>query len=266
MSPALRLASWLTVAIVPLAATASAAGLILPGLYRDPSAVVPAMRGQDLVVLLCLPVLVGTIGRVQRGSPRATLIWIGLLGYLVYTYTGAAFAYRFNHLFLIYIALFSLSAAALLAALRGIDMIELARKFDPATPRRPVAAYVVFIALLLGVSELSQLISALVYGRVPALISRSEGAGNFVYVLDLGIIAPLALLAAMWLLQERPWGYVLAGFMLIKAITMGLALLAGTWLSVRAGAGFELGLTLGYAVIAFGSMGAVLWFFRHCRT
>ncbi len=46
-------------------------------------------------------------------------------------------------------------------------------------------------------------------GKTPALIQRSDGAGNFVYVLDLGVVAPLALMTAggvamsIWFLSER---------------------------------------------------------------
>jgi hypothetical protein len=118
---------------------------------------------------------------------------------------------------------------------------------------------------VLGTSELGQIVQSLSEGTVPDLIIRSRGAGNFVYVLDLGVVLPLALLGARWLVKDEPWGYVLAGSMLIKAITMGFALLAATWLSVGVGIDLELGLTLGYAAIAFGGLGLSLWFFTHCR-
>jgi hypothetical protein len=40
---------------------------------------------------------------------------------------------------------------------------------------------------------------------------------------------------------------------------MGFALLAAVWLSVRVGVGVELGLTVSYAVVAFGALGLSLW-------
>ena len=118
---------------------------------------------------------------------------------------------------------------------------------------------------MLGVSELGQIVQALSAGTIPDLIARSDGAGNFVYVLDLGVVLPASLLGAWWLLAGEPWGYVLAGSLLIKASTMGFALLAATWLSVRAGLALETGLTLGYGAIAFGALGLSVWFFQRCR-
>ncbi|MDF3052569.1 MAG: hypothetical protein K0S19_674 [Geminicoccaceae bacterium] len=265
MTPALVVARRLTILLLPLAVLASASGAFVRGLYRDPAAVVPAMRGQDLVTLAASGLLLGAVRAAGHGSARGLLAWIGLLGYMGYAFTGAAFAYGFNELFLVYIALFAISIAALVASLVGTDLVELRQRFDPATPRRAVAFFLVFIALVLGVSELGQIVQSLSEGTVPDLIIRSRGAGNFVYVLDLGVVLPLALLGARWLVKDEPWGYVLAGSMLIKAITMGFALLAATWLSVGVGIDLELGLTLGYAAIAFGGLGLSLWFFTHCR-
>jgi len=97
------------------------------------------------------------------------------------------------------------------------------------------------------------------------LIARSGAAANFVYVLDLGVAVPRALLAAIWLCRCLPWGDVLAGCILIKAITMGLALLSASWFSVSAGLPLEIGLTIVYGAVAIGGMGMTAWFFRHCR-
>jgi hypothetical protein len=265
MSSALIVARRLTILLVPLSVLAAGSGFFVEDLYRDPDIVVPAMRGQDLVTLAASGLLLAAVRAAGRGAARGLLAWIGLLGYMVYAFTGAAFAYRYNELFLVYIAVFAISIAALIACLRGTNVVELRQRFDSATPIRAVALFLVFIATVLGVSELGQIVQALSAGSVPALIARSGGAGNFVYVLDLGLVLPASLLGAWWLLRGEPWGYVLAGSLLIKASTMGFALLAATGLSVRAGLPLETGLTLGYAVIAFGALGLSVWFFQHCK-
>ena len=257
----LELASATTIATVGLAAVASLAGAVVPGLYAE-DALAAAMRGQDVATLLVLPILILALHRMKRASPRATVVSIGLLAYLLYTYAGAAFAYHFNRLFLVYVAAFSLSALALWAAVSGIDAVEMQRRFGTAAPRRAAAVFAAAIALLLGVSELAQIVPALAAGGVPDLIARSEGAGNFVYVLDLGVVAPLAVVAAVWLWRGAPWGDVLGAIILIKATTMGFALLAMTWFAVRAGQPLERGLTIAYGAMALGSLGMSLWFLR----
>jgi len=244
----------LTAIVVLLAALAAGAGLYDADLYRDPAVLVPAIRGQDLVTLLTLPVLLASL--LVR-STRARLVWIGLLGYLVYTYTGAAFAYRFNALFLVYLTLFTLSLGALWTAVAATApgvLADLARQ-----PRRATIGFLLSIALVLGSSELAQVGAALEAGQVPALIARSEGAGNFVYVLDLGVILPLSVLAAVWLHRRARWGVVLAGALVIKAAAMGLALISGTWFAARAGAPVEVALTAAYGAIALGGLALAGW-------
>src|SRR5690242_4418304 len=91
VSTSLRIAYLLTAIIIPLAFIASLGGLFISGLYRDTPQIVPTMQGQDAVTVLITPILLVSLLAARRGSTRATLIWIGLLGYVFYTYTGAAF-------------------------------------------------------------------------------------------------------------------------------------------------------------------------------
>lgn len=254
----------LTIPIVVLAAVAAAVGL-LTDVYRDPVAVIPAMRGQDLVTLAVSPLLLATRSAVRRRSTRATLVWLGLVAYVAYTAVGAVFAYRYNPLFLVYVALFSLSSFALALAARQIEAEAVKRRFDYGTPKRAVVGFLFFVALILAVSEVGQLVAAWLRGTVPELILRSEGGGNYVYALDLGVVMPLSLLSAVGLWRRAPWSYVTSGVLLIKATTMGLALISATWFSVRAGEPLEVGLTVAYAAIAVGGLALTVWFLRHCR-
>jgi hypothetical protein len=266
MNPLMRAAWWLTAAIIVLAAIASATGLFFPAVYRETAWVVPQNRGQDLVMLLALTALVPVMAAARGGSARALLVWLGLLGYLAYTYTGAAFAYAFNHLFLVYVAVFSLSGAALIAALSGVDALKLRQSFDARTPVKGVIAFLLIMAAVLCLLWFSQIVPFFIDGTLPAVIARAKTPTVFVYVLDLGVVVPLALLSAWWLARGRLWGYVLAGVVLVKAATMGLALLSMTVFALRAGQSVEAGLSVAWAVLALAGLGMSWWFFRHCRS
>ncbi|HXT99985.1 MAG TPA: hypothetical protein VN903_03285 [Polyangia bacterium] len=250
---------------MPLAGAASLAGVSIPSLYGD-APLAPAIRGQDLLTLMILPALVAALAGTSRASARATVVWLGLLGYLLYTYTGAAFAYRFNRFFLVYVALFTLTAVALCAGALGANVAQLHHRFDARTPRRALAVFLIATAGLLIVSELGQIVPALVKGTVPALVARSDGAGNFVYVLDLGVIVPLIALAAWGLRRRAAWADLLGGCLALKTTTMGLALLAMTWFSVRARQPAEVGLTAAYAAMTAAGMAMTIWFLSHERT
>jgi hypothetical protein len=262
----LQVAFVLSWQIIVLAALAAALGLMLPSVYRETTWVVPQNRGQDLVTLLALAVMVPTQLAAQRGSPRANLIWLGLLGYLAYTYTGAAFAYAFNQLFLIYVALFGATGAALIAGLAGIDASAMQRAFDERAPHRSVMAFLLTMAAVLCPLWFSQIIPFFTHGELPTMIVMAKTPTVFVYVLDLGVVVPLALLSARWLWQRKAWGYVLAGFVLVKAATMGLSLLSMTVFSLRAGVQIETVLSLAWVTLAISGLTMSWWFFRHCSS
>lgn len=264
LPPKLAVALGLTRAIIALAAVAASVGLFVAAVYRETAWVTSQNRGQYLVTLFALTVLILVLVGVRRGSPRATLVWLGLLGYIAYTYTGAAFAYGFNALFLVYVALFSLSGAALIAGLLGIDAPALREAFDHRTPRRAVIASLLVMAAVLCLLWLGQIIPFFKEGKLPEMIVLAKTPTVYVFVLDLGVVVPLAVLSAWWLWCDRAWGYVLSGFVLVKAAAMGLALLSMTAFVLLAGLTVDTALTAAWAVLAVAGMALSVWFFRHC--
>ncbi|HKJ93303.1 MAG TPA: hypothetical protein VJ957_09045, partial [Longimicrobiales bacterium] len=96
--------------ILVLAGGASLAGLLVPGLYRDPAVLRPQLYGQDVVTLFVgLPLLLAGMAGLARSSLRRRVLWLGALGYLIYTYATYAFGAVWNPLFLAYAALLGLS-------------------------------------------------------------------------------------------------------------------------------------------------------------
>lgn len=173
--------------------------------------------------------------------------------------------YAFAELTLLYIALFSLTVYALVAAASALDTTAIAGAFDETTPRRAVAAFLTMIGLLLAALWLGQIGAFLVSGALPAGVVAAGGGPYYVYAFDLGLILPLAALGAVWLWRRRPWGYVLASYILVKATTMGLALLAMNWFGLLAGVPTDPAALLGfYTFLAAGGLGLSVWFFRHC--
>jgi len=249
---------------IPLTVIATMGGLSLPDLYKDPNTVKQAMRGQDLVTLLSMAVLIWSMVATWRGSLRAPLIWIGLLGYMLYTYTGAAFGYAYNPFLLIYIALFSLSLFGVLAVLSRFDVAALRNHFDAGTPRKTVIAYLALIPLIFGIGEIGENIGYLQTGILPKAVANAGGTSFFPYVLDLGLIVPLAILAIVWLWQRKSWGYLLTSYLLTKGATMGLALFVSNRFAVAAGLSAD-GLDPVYATLALAGLGLLIWFLRHCR-
>lgn len=266
LSKSYRVAMVLTTLIVLLGVVAAAGGLFLPGLYRDNSYMSSQAIGQDLVTLVvAIPALVVTLAFVRRGSARARLVWVGLLSYMCYTYTTYAFGSTFNPFFLIYVALFSLSIASLIAVLGAIDAPAWLRRFDAGTPRVAVAVFLVLVGVMVAGLWLPPILGYLGTGVLPETLVLSGLPTNFVYVMDLGLVLPLSLLTAALLLRREAWGYVLAGVILTKAMTMGLAMLSMVWFMVRDGQALEVPPTVMASVVTLGGLGLSAWFFRHCK-
>jgi hypothetical protein len=264
--PSFRTPQTLSILIAMLTALAAACGLFVAGFYRDSAWVVPQNRGADLVTLFVgVPALAITLYAAGRGSVRALITWVGVLGYILYTYIGAAFAFNFNNLFLAYVALVSMSVFALITILTRTDLATLKQSFDDRTPRAPVIAFMVFLSIMLTMAYLGQMMPFFTAGTLPEILVNTGGPTMFVWVLDLGFVVPLMILASIGLWRRTALGYLLTGIVLIKCATMGLSLLGMTYFSWAAGDKLDLFFTSIWIFVAVGGLSLSTWFLRHCK-
>ncbi len=248
---------WLSVLIVTLALPAHLIGLLVPSIYRDPAVLLPQNLGTDVVTLcVALPLLAFTTAASGRGWLRARLLWLGALGYLVYAYGMYALGVRWNGLFLLYVALFGLALFALIIGLVGTDAARVRAGLAGRAPVRLVAAYLILIAGMVAMMWLAEELRALGGGTVPPSVVQFETPTNIVHVFDLGVVLPAMVLAAVMLLRDRPWGYVLAGMLLVKATTIGLWVVVMIWFSARQGFGAPAAYTAFFVLLT--AVGGVL--------
>ena len=252
---------WLSSLIIALALPAHLIGLLTPSIYRDPPVLLPQNLGTDLVTLcVVVPLLALKTVAMRRGSLRARLLWLGALGYLVYAYGMYALGVRWNRLFLVYVALFGLSLFALLIGLVRTGAAEIRAALTRRAPVWSVAAYLTLVAVLVAAMWLVEELRALLNGTVPPSVVQFESPTNIVHVFDLGVVLPAMLVVAVQLLRDRPWGYVLAGTLLVKATTIGLWVVTMIWLSARQGFGAPAAYTAFFVLLTV-SGGALAWRF-----
>lgn len=227
---------WLSAVIVALALPAHLIGLLVHSIYHDPAIVLPQNQGTDLVTLcVVVPLLAFTTAATRSGSPRARLLWLGALGCLVYAYGMYALGVRWNELFLLYVALFGLSLFALIIGLVGTNADRVRAALAGRVPAQSVAIYLIAIAVMVAALWLVEELRATVGGVVPPSVAQFETPTNIVHVFDLGVVLPAMALAAVMLLRDRPWGYVLSGMLLVKATTIGVWVVVMIWFSARQG-------------------------------
>jgi hypothetical protein len=218
---------WFTAPIAILLAIAAGSGMLINGLYRDVPNLVAQAKGQDLISLVVvLPILIITAILAGHGSLQARFIWLGGMVYLVYTYASFAFAIQYNPLFLVYIAVLGCSLYALIANLATLDMAGVKARYTEKTPSKAVSIYFAVLAFLVYFLWLSELIPALVAGKVPQSILDDRTPTNAIHVLDMAWILPAFVITSINLWRKHSLGYTLAGVLLSYFVLMASAILS----------------------------------------
>jgi len=238
--------------------------LFVDGLFRGdaPSFVAQAI-GQDIVTLgVGLPALVVGAIFAGRGSERGRLIWLGVLVYLVYTYTIYAFQVRFNPLFLAYVALLGCSLYALIGGLATTDFEHIRARFTQRTPVRAASIFLCVVAALFYFSWLGEVVPALLAGGTPKSVVESGTPTNGVHVLDMAWMLPAMILTAAWLWRKRALGYALAGALLTFMSVLALAIMAMVVSTGFYAQPVAPGMAVVFGVVAGASLGMVTWYLR----
>lgn len=224
--PRLTAARALSAVVLGIMVLASGLGLMVEGLYPEQPWAVAALRGNDLVTLvLVAPALAAAMVRSHRRPTSASvLIWLGLLFYGTYNYAYYAFGTAFNDVFLLHIAAFSSSTAALVLLGASIDVEEAARGVAGGARARVVAVFTTFVGMALLGAWGAISVRFAVTGDLPENVMPPP-AVHLVYALDMGVLAPAFLLAGVLLWRREPWGAVLA----VAVNASGAAYLAVLW-------------------------------------
>jgi hypothetical protein len=196
------------------------------GLYRYDTVNSSSQEiGTDIVTLLIgIPLLITGIALSRRGSLRGQLLLTGALGYFLYTYGAMCFLTAFNPLFLIYVALFSLSLFGFILSMSNLDVDNVARHISDRFPRRSVAVYFIIVAVFLTLAWLGLVASPSLTWSPPT--GLESAITMVIQALDLGVIVPVSFITAILLLRKIAWGYALSSVLLLKILTMGAALIA----------------------------------------
>jgi hypothetical protein len=235
--------TWLTALIGLLVLVAAGTGVFVPGFYNgivDPRYATGTVTA-DAVSLLCVPILALCVFWTQRGNPTASLVWVSLVAYLTYAYATYAFDRLYTVLFPVYMLIFGLGCFTTVMRLIHLDANSLSNYATKLPWRRVTAGFLVLTGLILYVIELPIILS-----RIPNGI---QDGGTPFMVLDLALVAPLAVLTGIWLWQRRPWGTVIAGIFLVKAVALMTGFLIADYYDWYLGKLTTQGATIAFTVI-----------------
>ena len=227
------------------------------GVYRY----IPKMLGsgfvaQDLVLigaLVCLGYFTVALG---RGTSRALIPCLGVLGYLCYVYASMALGAAFDWAYPAYVVLFSACVFALWLA-AGDSLKELA---PPDLPRRGLAVFIACAGVATFVIWAPQLGADLLAGRTPARLDTQMT--TVTTSLDLGLTVPLCLIAAVLSWRGQVTGHVIAFPLLGCLVGLFPWIILATILQIRAGIVFTTAEIIG-PIGGFAAMGLGGAWFLH---
>jgi len=190
------------------------------GLYRDDTVLIGAgFRAQDSVTLfLGCPLLLVAILLSAGGSMAGHLLLVGVLGYFLYVYASMAFGAFYNRLFLLYVALTSLSLFLFVASFVSVDRAALGAIFNSGAPIQPLAVFLIASGLITLIVWGAPLVAALSKNALPDRLDTYTTPVT--YALDLAVITPSTIIAGLLLLRSDPLGIVIAFPLLVLIVLL----------------------------------------------
>lgn len=196
------------------------------GIYKDGPWANAQWLGQDIVTLfLATPLLLlSHFQGIRRDLWKWNLVLGGVLFYFVYTYAFYMFAAKLTFLYLFHLPIFGLSLFGFILILMEILNRDLNIENKHAFIKRIVIGYLLMIAAMLIFLWLADIISHLTISGHRSDTPDGQ-APMIIYSLDLGIVIPLMILAAVGYWRKWQTGCKLTGIMLAKTSLLGFALM-----------------------------------------
>ncbi len=240
--------------IAILAGIATLSGLFWKGLYKHETISMAAQAmGQDLITLvICIPILLGSLYLIQKNSLRGNLIWMGTIFYFLYSYASMSFLATYNQLFLVYVALFSLSLYTFVYGLLSLNVKTIKESISPGKTSKIAGAFLIFSGAMVALMWIKMIIDSLLTGIAPSALENYTTL--VIQALDIGVVFPATLIAGILILKGKQWGYALVSILLIKASLMGTAILSMIFFMTRNGVNPAIGQVIFFAIITIAGI------------
>lgn len=212
------------------------------GLYaHDSYFMAPILRGTDFTILfIAIPILISAlILDIKRKGLKNRIFLMSVISLFTYYSASIAFGVTYNILHLIYIALFSSSVFGLIIAINTLDKEQVENSIGDKLPLKGIYVFLLLTGISLIAAWLPDIIKSLVLGRSLELIEIYTT--QITYVLDMGIIAPTALISLFELKKRSGVGYILLSLLLTVCTVVGIMLPIQTVFQIRAGISLPVG-------------------------
>lgn len=211
-------------------AGSAALTLFVPDILNGPAVMNGSARGTALIMLLLgVPLLLGSLVLEQRGSRWAAVVRLGVLAYLAYNAFLMLFLTPFNRLFLLYVAGLSSAAFAFGSALLRADRTAVGERLR-RLPARIVGGYMLTIVVLNTFLWLQTIVPATFAEDPTSFLEGTGVATNAIFVQDLVFWLPSAAIIGWLTWTRRPWGALLAGTYLVYGLLESIGVAVDQWM------------------------------------
>jgi len=197
------------------------------GIYEHMSSDV-AIQGiaQDYVSLFAgIPLLLVSLYLCRKGLTKGGFLLAGTLGYFLVTYLFYTCMAMYNVLFLLYVALTATSFFAFTLVTLSFQIQHLSSCFDHKFPKKFLGGFLIFDSIAIGLMWFSVIVPPLADGTIyPSDLDHYTTL--IVQGLDLSLLLPIAFMAGLLLLKNKPFGYLMAPIYIVFLSILMTALTA----------------------------------------
>lgn len=216
----------ISVPLIVLVALTSCIGIFVPDFYHKETLNWQTQSlGQDILnLVLIVPGLIVVTFLTFSNRRIATLLWGGVLLYLVYTFVIYCFDVHFNRLFIAYCLGLGLSFYSFIYFLYTQINERIATDFGNALVIKVIGIYFLVLSTLFYLLWLGEIIPAITNNTTPKSLLDVGLPTNPVHIIDLSVILPGIFTTGIFLLKKKRIGFILAPVILVFFILMDITI------------------------------------------
>ncbi len=263
----LKIITILTFIMLIFLVTASVFGVFVDITYARETASMEAQGiGQDIVNLfIVVPAVIITLVLMRKNRRIATLIYGGLIFYVLYSFIIYSMGVHFNFMFLVYCFTLGTASYIFIFYFYALSRVNVKDWFNEKTPNQGLAILFIIVASMFYMLWLKDLIPAIINNEVPKSVSDYHLLVNPVHVIDISFALPGLIIAAVLLLKKHSLGYILAPVVLVFIIILTIALAAMVTMTRIKGISEDASIAIIFILLSFVSIGFLWAFLRKIK-
>ncbi|MCK4483826.1 MAG: hypothetical protein KAU89_03310 [Candidatus Thorarchaeota archaeon] len=202
-----RILLFLTSSLALIAAVIGVTNQSIYSLVVTPE-LLPGVIAQDVVTIIASVIALLLIIRIEKTSTSKNLIMLAIMGFLFYGYGMYVIERFYNMLYLVYMAIFSLSVYSIVFNAATIDRSWIDRIRIPTSIRIASATYLLINAIMFNIIWISHLLPLMQAGQKIEFIYS-------IYILDLCFIMPMFAFIGILAAKNKGLGLLVTPFLLI---------------------------------------------------